>query len=133
MYLGALVLNYYIEKHLGQTNIYKRLTPINRVSINKFEWYLYGVIMVILEELLFRGSLIYVEFDPVIICIALLFNSLLFGISHVYFGFNNMIVQFVVGLVLGCMAIFTGNVLYSILLHVAFNTTVAYRQGYGGN
>lgn len=86
-----------------------------------------GILAPILEELVFRRFIIdrirpYGEF------LAVIFSALTFGMFHG--NFYQLFYAFAVGFVLAFIYIRTKNILYPIILHMAFNSYSVIQQGF---
>jgi membrane protease YdiL (CAAX protease family) len=84
---------------------------------------LVSVFPALCEELLFRGALLR-AFRPRLGAVgAVLLSAALFAIMHVYPA--QMLPTFVFGLVLGALALRSGSVVTSMLVHLVHNATIA--------
>jgi membrane protease YdiL (CAAX protease family) len=86
-----------------------------------------GIIGPILEELVFRKFIIdrirpYGEF------LAVLFSALTFGMFHG--NFYQLFYAFAIGFILGFIYIRTKNIIYPIILHIAFNSLSVIQQSF---
>lgn len=96
--------------------VHEWMMPSNRTELNWFTW---GVSMSagICEELLFRGFFIGVLGTHIGVIASLLVGSVLFGVCHVYQGWSNVLRTGVIGLLLGCIYLFTESLWIVIALH----------------
>ena len=86
-----------------------------------------GIIGPVLEELVFRRFIIdrvrpYGEF------LAVMFSALTFGMFHG--NFYQLFYAFAIGFILGFIYIRTKNIIYPIILHVAFNSLSVIQQSF---
>ena len=87
-------------------------------------WWLVSITAGVCEELIFRGYLIrffHGQLDGALslsLTAAWLLSSLAFGFGHVYQGAAGIVSTTIGGLLLGLLAILTGNLILPILLHV---------------
>ncbi len=78
----------------------------------------------ICEETLFRGFLLYylhVSAFSLMLTLALLVSSIVFGLNHLYGGLGGVVGSAVLGFLVGLLFILTGNLLLPIILHVAID------------
>lgn len=90
-------------------------------------WVVLSLSAGICEELLFRGFLIHylsgsLAGGPALgVLSAWLLSSMLFGLAHIYQGVAGVIRATIAGLLLGLVAILTGQLILPILLHALFD------------
>jgi uncharacterized protein len=93
-------------------------------------WALLSVTAGICEELLFRGFLLQyargqLEGGPALgLTLAWLLTSLGFGLCHIYQGLSGFVRTTIAGLMLGMLAILTGNLLLPIVVHCLLDLQV---------
>lgn len=81
-------------------------------------WIVLSLSAGICEELLYRGYLLHFLDAQVGLGMAWLLSSLAFGFAHLYQGWRGIVSAAVTGLLLGLLAIGTGNLLLPIAVHI---------------
>jgi membrane protease YdiL (CAAX protease family) len=108
----------------------KFLLPVS--SVERRWWVLLSLSAGICEELLYRGYLVHFLIGcQQGLLTAWLLSSLAFGLAHLYQGWHGVLTSFAMGLVFGAVAIATGSLFLSIVLHALIDLQVLwmYRPG----
>ena len=136
--LDKKILHYILRKnYLTKTNskigsqtkgITANKTKNLSASILDYELNVTSAVLVgILEELIFRGILVHlcliIPFKQ-LIPFALAFNIIWFSLSHIEFGWPNVISKTPLGIITLLGTLITGSVLFAVIVHVVFNLRV---------
>ncbi|WP_236338288.1 CPBP family intramembrane glutamic endopeptidase [Paenibacillus plantiphilus] len=135
--LAILISNLVITKYSGYQ-------PTGKFHVINFI-----VFYPIFEEVLFRGLLLpilnrsfqntIIELAYLPVSLAVIISALLFAISHLqYYKFDKLCIRymffaFIGGLMFGAIADYTQSIVFSVLLHIAFNLLSAYYSKFQGN
>ena len=86
-------------------------------------WFVFGVSFTagVCEELLFRGFLIHYLEGLLGLPAAVLISSVLFGLCHVYQGWQNVVRTGLVGLTLALIYLWSGSLILVMVLHFAID------------
>ena len=95
------------------------LLPQKRDELPRF--YALSVTAGIVEELLWRGMLIWYLQFAMPLWIAVLLSSVLFGLAHAYQGLKSMPAIVIVGFVFALIYVSTGSLLLAIVFHAVFD------------
>lgn len=85
--------------------------------VNKLQ-FLFSFIISIIEEIAFRSWLLKTD-EKIWVCVAL--SSICFGIAHVFFSKYDIISKTILGIILAIIYVKSGNILYSVIVHVTYN------------
>lgn len=89
---------------------------------NELKWFLFlSVSAGICEEIMFRLFLFEFLKEIVNLIIALVLTNLIFSITHIGSGKNNLISSFILGLLFSMIYFFTENIWMAILLHISID------------
>ncbi len=90
-------------------------------------WWLLCITAGVCEELVYRGFLLhYLHWNPIHLTLtqALIAASLIFGIGHLYQGIAGALSTVIIGFILGCLFLITGNLLLPMILHALMDLRV---------
>ena len=95
------------------------LTPSTPAELQRFTWL--GVTAGIVEELIFRGYLVwyFASFAP--LWAAIVITAMAFGIGHLYQGIGGMLKTAFAGLLFGALYWFSGSIWLPMFLHAAID------------
>jgi membrane protease YdiL (CAAX protease family) len=90
-------------------------------------WWLICITAGVCEELVFRGFLLrYFHWGPFHLTLtqALIIASVIFGVGHLYQGIAGAISTCIIGFILECLFVITGNLLLPMVLHTLMDLRV---------
>ena len=95
------------------------LTPSTPAELQRFSWL--GVTAGIVEELIFRGYLVwyFASFAP--LWAAIVITAIAFGIGHLYQGLGGVLKTAVAGVLFGALYWFSGSIWLPMFLHAAID------------
>ena len=118
-----------VENLTGMSGVNEQFTASMSIDDNLLKSVVLVVYMVIIapitEEMLCRG-LVLNSLSPVSRTFALIASSMIFGIMHG--NFNQMFNGFLLGLVLGYIALKSGSIIYSIITHMLCNANAMFME-----
>ncbi len=84
----------------------------------------------VLEECIYRGCLLslFLTFPPYLACIGIFFSLFFFGVSHLFFGWNQCICKMIMALLFTILVLITGSLYSAIFGHLFFNFLAYYYQ-----
>lgn len=131
LFLAVLAVNCFISRRSGYQ------------PQGKWDTFHFAVTYPVFEEIAFRGLILplllripaltpQLSLWVVFPSIAVLLTALLFAVSHLqYYRLNKQSIRFMLfafsgGVFFGCLAEATGSILYTVLVHMAFNSTAVW-------
>ena len=107
------------QEWLERMNNVELVLPRRRDELSHF--YALSITAGVVEELLWRGLLIWYLQFAVPLWAAVLISSILFGLAHAYQGLKSMPPIVFIGLVFSLIYVFSGSLLLAVLLHAVFD------------
>ena len=87
-------------------------------------WWTVAIGTALMEELLFRGALLHAVRSEHGALIAILANSIIFGLHHVAFGINAILAKMIAGFLWSLLVLLGGSIIAALAAHLFFQYLV---------